>query len=276
MHPAAEPFFLDSAHGQRFCLFHAPQGRCRGALVYVHPFAEEMNKSRRMAALQARALAEAGIGVLLIDLGGCGDSDGEFGHARWAHWKLDLAAASAWLLERLERPVGLWGLRLGALLALDYAREASQPVARLVLWQPVLKGSPFLTQFLRLRLAGALLDQSAPQQGGTQALRAALAAGQALEVGGYLLSPDLAGAIDAATADLAPPCPVHWFEMAATSDRPLTPATAALTAAWASQGRAPTMHQLSCPPFWATQEIAECSALVAATCAALEGQLHAA
>ena len=44
MHPPAEPFFLDSAHGQRFCLYHAPQGHCRGALVYVHPFAEEMNK----------------------------------------------------------------------------------------------------------------------------------------------------------------------------------------------------------------------------------------
>ena len=274
MHPPAEPFFLDSAHGQRFCLFHAPQGHCRGALVYVQPFAEEMNKSRRMAALQARALAEVGIGVLLIDLGGCGDSDGEFGDARWEHWKLDLAAASAWLLARLKRPVGLWGLRLGALLALDYARHASQPVAQLVLWQPVLKGAPFLTQFLRLRVAGAMLDQSAPQQGGTQALRAALTAGQALEVGGYLLSPALAGAIDAADADLAPPCPVHWFELAATADRPLTPATLGLSAAWSGQGRAPAVHQVSCPPFWATAEIAECSALVDATCAALGGQLH--
>ena len=223
-----------------------------------------------MAAMQARALADAGIGVLLIDLGGCGDSDGEFGDARWEHWKLDLAAASAWLLARLERPVGLWGLRLGALLALDYARHAAQPVARLVLWQPVLKGTPFLTQFLRLRVAGALLDQSAPQQGGTQALRSALTAGQALEVGGYLLSPALAGAIDDANADLAPPCPVHWFELAADADRPLTPATAALTAAWTSQGRAPVVHQLACPPFWATAEIAECNALVAATCAALD------
>ena len=93
----AEPFFLESAPGRRFCLFHPPAGACRGAVLYVHPFAEEMNKSRRMAALQARALAAAGYGVLQIDLHGCGDSDGGFGEARWEQWHADLAAARAWL-----------------------------------------------------------------------------------------------------------------------------------------------------------------------------------
>jgi alpha/beta superfamily hydrolase len=38
-----------------------------------------MNKARRMAALQARALAALGYGVLLLDLHGCGDSSGDFG-----------------------------------------------------------------------------------------------------------------------------------------------------------------------------------------------------
>jgi len=47
--------------GQRLCIHHAPRaGAVRGKLVYVHPLAEEMNKSRRMAALQSRALAAAG------------------------------------------------------------------------------------------------------------------------------------------------------------------------------------------------------------------------
>ena len=31
-----------------------------GALVFIHSFAEEMNKCRRMAALQSRAFADAG------------------------------------------------------------------------------------------------------------------------------------------------------------------------------------------------------------------------
>ena len=78
-HAPADAFFLDTADGPRFCLYHAPVGECRGALVYIHPFAEEMNRSRRMAALQARALTAQGFGVLLLDLHGCGDSGGDFG-----------------------------------------------------------------------------------------------------------------------------------------------------------------------------------------------------
>src|SRR5437763_1590993 len=117
--PSAEPFFLKSGTGQRFCLFHPPAASCRGAGLDVHPFAEEMNRSRRMAALQARALSALGYGVLQIDLYGCGDSSGDFGDAHWDLWKQDLAAGAAWLRQRLDQPITLWGLRLGALLAID-------------------------------------------------------------------------------------------------------------------------------------------------------------
>ena len=267
MHAAAEPFFLPTAHGERFCLYHPPAGACRGALVYVHPFAEEMNKSRRMAALQARALAALGHGVLQIDLAGCGDSDGEFADARWEHWKDDLAAACEWLGRRLQQPVGLWGLRLGALLALDYARGAAHPVARLLMWQPVLQGSSYLTQFLRLRVAGDMLKEGEGGGGGTKALRSQLQSGQTLEIAGYVLAPQLAAAIDAAdAAALAPPCPVDWIEVVAGADRSIPPAAQRIASAW--QGT--TMHEVVCQPFWSTQEIAECPELVAATCTALD------
>ena len=273
LHAPAEAFFLPAAQGQRFCLYHAPQGSCRGALVYVHPFAEEMNKARRMAAVQARTLAAHGYGVLLIDLHGCGDSDGDFGDASWDSWKKDLTAASAWLLERLERPVGLWGLRLGALLALDYARDARQPVAQLLLWQPVTDGAGFLTQFLRLRLAGAMLDQGAAAGGGTAALRATLAGGEALEVAGYLLSPTLAKELDTLDATrLAPPCPTHWLEIVAAAERPLPPGAARVKAAWERDGATPDVRTVACAPFWATQEIAECPELITATLEVLETQ----
>ncbi len=268
LHAPADAFFLPTERGERFCLYHAPQGECRGALVYVHPFAEEMNKSRRMAALQARALAALGYGVLQLDLAGCGDSDGEFADARWEHWKDDLAAASAWLAQRLGQPVGLWGLRLGALLALDYARTASAPVAQLVLWQPVLQGVAFMTQFLRLRVASGMLADAAESSGGTKELRAALLAGEALEVAGYVLAPELVAAIDALdAAKLAPPCPVHWIEIVAAAERPITPAALRVAAGWK---RAPSMHKVAAVPFWSTQEIAESPALIAATCALFE------
>src|SRR3546814_18352731 len=118
-----------------------------------------MNRSRRMAALQARALAALGIDVLLLDLFGTGDSAGDFRDARWEIWREDAMAAVAWLGARCGGRVGLWGLRLGTLLAAEVAAEMQAP--RLLLWQPVLSGERHLTQFLRLRVAAGLGKRSA-------------------------------------------------------------------------------------------------------------------
>jgi exosortase A-associated hydrolase 2 len=101
-----EAFFLPVEPGQRLCIFHHPAARpTRGGVVYVHPFAEEMHKARRMAALQARRLADEGFAVMQIDLHGCGDSSGDFSEARWDLWKRELddtlarTAALGWALE---------------------------------------------------------------------------------------------------------------------------------------------------------------------------------
>jgi exosortase A-associated hydrolase 2 len=278
--PAALPadaFFLDHGGARRFCLYHPPAGSCRGAVLYVHPFAEEMNRARRMAALQARALAAAGYGVLQIDLLGCGDSEGDFGDARWELWQQDLAAGADWLRGRHDGPFVLWGLRLGALLALDYARQARHPVDAMLLWQPVLKGAQHLTQFLRLRLAGALLaegDNSA--HGGTQGLRAALEAGQALEIAGYELAPQLAAALETlALETLAPACPVDWIETVSSAGQDAAPGAARAAAAWQAAGVDVRLHTVQCAPFWATSEITENPAWLAASSAALRERLHA-
>ena len=273
--PGAEPFFLQTDLGQRFCLFHPPAGaRCRGAILYVHPFGDEMNKARRMAALQARALAAQGYGVLQLDLYGSGDSSGEFAEARWETWKDDLAAGCAWLSARLDAPLTLGGLRLGALLALDYAHAARHPIARLVLWQPVQNGATFLTQFLRLLTANAMLAEggdgkAAAKSGGTSALRATLLGGQMLEVAGYEIAPALAAAIDSKDAGKLAPldCPVHWLETSASAERPLTPAVTRLADAWREAGVDLHLQQVTCTPFWSTQEIAESPELLAATSA---------
>lgn len=255
----AEPFFLEAGAGPRFCLFHRPAGGCRGALVYLHPFAEEMNRSRRMAALAARALAASGIAVLQVDLHGCGDSGGDFGDASWESWKADVALAHRWLRERLGCPVGLWGLRLGALLALDCAREAGAD--RLLLWQPVTKGSAYLTQVLRLRVAGDML-QDAGARADTASLKAELRGGASLDVAGYTLSPGLALPIDALDASaLAPGCPAHWFELGST----LSPAAANIINGWRASGAGVQSRLAAGPQFWATPEISECPALVEAT-----------
>jgi exosortase A-associated hydrolase 2 len=267
----AMPFFLKVEPGERFCLYHAPPpGReCRGVLIYVHPFGDEMNKSRRMAAMQARAFAAVGFGVLQIDLFGCGDSSGEFGDASWNIWKRDLAAAWSWLKNRVAAPISLWGLRLGALLALDFARSSENTIDRIILWQPVISGESFLTRFLRLRLANEILlgDTGTEKNTGKNAMRNSLRAGSPLEVAGYELSPEMAAAVDILRAAelFVTRCPVHWLEIVAEPGRSMTVAGAKVVTAWKQKSVDLHLHLVPCLPFWATQEISECPELVLVT-----------
>lgn len=268
---AAIPFFLDAAPGKRYCLYHAPDPAvgCRGALIYVHPFAEEMNKSRRMAALQARKFAQSGYAVLQIDLFGCGDSSGDFADARWDIWKQDLVAAHAWLHSETRMPVSLWGLRLGALLALDFASEFPTMINALLLWQPVLRGDGFLTQFLRLQLAADMLAGQAQGDSGTRALRDQLLAGEQVEIAGYALAPALAQSIAGVdVAELPPPgCPVYWYELTQSPTRPLPLPVSRIAETWRQQSVNLTLHQVHSPAFWLSQEIMESPELISVTTA---------
>jgi exosortase A-associated hydrolase 2 len=219
-----------------------------------------MNRSRRMAALQARALAANGVAVLQIDLLGCGDSSGESADMRWSAWKEDLAAAHAWLAERTGKRAVLLGLRLGALLAADYASAAAAPLAGLVLWQPVHAGAPYVNQFLRLRLASDMLA-GGDGTTGTATLRDALASGEVLEVAGYELHPDFISELDpVALAQLAlAGLPLHWMEVV-VAGRALPPAAARMIDSLGAQ-----VSLVEGLQFWATQEMTECPALIEAT-----------
>lgn len=286
---AATPFFLPARIGQRYCLFHLPPAGMKpyAAVLHVHAFGEEMNRTRRMAALQARALAAAGVAVLQIDLLGCGDSSGDFADGRWELWKEDLGLAHAWLTSQTGLPASLWCVRLGALLALDYARAATAPLGPFVFWQPVTNGKAYLTQILRLRLATELLggeasidaganagaaDNLPAKAGSTQAMREHLRQGETLEIGGYAITPELANAIDAVDAvQLAPSGNrVTWLEVVADTDRPMPPASQRVIDGWLRDGVAVDAACVAGKPFWTTQEITECPTLLTATLAVLD------
>lgn len=256
-----EAFFLPAASGQRYCLFHRPAApAARGAIVYVHPFAEELNKSRRMAALQARALAAAGYAVLQIDLHGCGDSSGDFGDAAWDGWVDDVCLACAWLRARDAAPLWLWGLRAGCLLAGEAARRI-EPLAGLLLWHPVVAGKQHLQQFLRLESAGQMLGGEG--KGATERLRRRLAQGDPVEVAGYRLSPALAGGLE--RSELQPPaaaCRIEWVELSSRADATLSPLAASRLASWRAAGHAARGTAIAGPAFWQTSEIEECPALL--------------
>lgn len=262
-----EPLFLPAGSGERFCIYHPPPAAARrGGIVYLHPFAEEMNKSRRMAAQQSRMLAARGFAVLQIDLFGCGDSSGDFGDASWEIWQHDVALAVQWLRQRVGGSVALWGLRLGALLALDSARLCDPAPDRFVLWQPVISGESFITQFLRLRVATEMIAEGATQTS-TQDLRNELSAGGVLEIAGYDLTRKLTNSIDGLKlAELAPrDATVHWFEVVADTNGSLSPASRRVAESWIARGVEANIHAIAGEPFWNTIEITECPALLAET-----------
>ena len=266
--PHALPFFFNVDPGTRFCLYYPPNPGlpARGAILYVHPFAEEMNRTRRMAAQQSRAFAAMGYAVLQMDLFGCGDSCGEFSSGSWEQWKRDLTVAAEWLAERTSgQPLHLWGVRLGGLLALDFA--AIRKVESIILWQPFMNGRTCINQFLRLRLAAGT-DHGAPlTPRSTSALRAELVTRGRIEVAGYELDSTMVKGIDACDAvNIRPlPCDVHWFASGARAARKLAAGTARLARHWTPLGVTLHFHAVDGAPFWAINDVAECPALLAAT-----------
>ncbi len=259
--PDFAPLFLEGAKGPLFSIYHrVPEGVSpRGALLFAPPFAEEMNRSRRMVAEQAKRFAALGFHVLRPDLYGTGDSAGNFAEAGWDVWLGDLRLARLWLQEKSGFDVTLWGLRTGCLLASE-AIQSGEGVDGLLLWQPVANGQVFLTQFLRLKIAAAMANQEpATQEKGpsTKALRQGLLDGESLEVAGYEISPDLARGLDASRlAKSAPPAgsDVVWLEAAQEAEAPLSPASQAVVKAWQQAGSSVRATTVAGPSFWAIEE----------------------
>lgn len=261
--------YLPTDRGPRFLASWSPAAAPRAAVLLVPPFAEELNKCRRMLALTARALAAAGWRVLLPDFGGTGDSAGEFGAARTADWGADLADVAAHAAATGTPVRALVGARLGAALALPLLARVPT-VDRVVAWQPVVSGQQHLTQFLRLRVAASLTGAGA---GVTVAgLRAALAGGETLEVGGYAVSPALAADLDALRFE--PPASVSlpaldWLEVSAADVPVPGPLAAEHLRRWQARGAAATAGAVPGDPFWATVETTVAPALVARTVACI-------
>ena len=264
------PFFLSTDAGQRFCTYHpAGSDKERGVILYLHPFAEEMNKSRRMAALQARALADAGYHVLQIDLLGCGDSAGDFADASWSAWREDALLAYRWLRTQSQAPLTLWGLRAGCLLAASVAVNLPEQ-ANFIFWQPVVSGKQHWQQFMRLKIAGDLGAGKAKAI--ADELRQKFSTDQPVEIAGYSVSSSLAHALEA--AELQPPgaqsgC-VGWFELSMREDATLAPVSQKYLEQWRVAGFKVNAKVVRGPGFWQTSEIEDAPELIEATLAALE------
>lgn len=269
-----DPQFIEGPSGPLFTVTYAPpdagSGTAPGALI-LPPFAEEMNRSRRMMALLGRALAARGMTATVLDLYGTGDSAGDFAEARWDIWLRDAAAARDWLSTRVQGGLSYIGIRLGACLALELASQAPAP-ERLVLWSPVLRGDQMINQFLRVRaLAG--IGQTGGQSGPKESakdLRERLRGGEVLEIAGYALHPELAAAIEGLRlAELAAGCPspLAWMELAGEAGAAPSPAVAQALETVQGAGAAIEFDTLAGDPYWSIEETVVVEALVARTTA---------
>jgi exosortase A-associated hydrolase 2 len=260
-------FFLPGATGNLFAMYYPPADLAAAGedVLYVHPFANEMFASRNVIAAMCRELARCGIGALTIDLYGCGDSCGDFGQARWEIWRQDLRVALCWLRERGRERLSLWGLRLGALLAMDFAAQTRDSYERIVLWQPALSGDHVLSQFLYMNadetysgnVAAQLTD---PEQ------RKSLPSRRSIEVAGYELASELIRSMD--RVRLAPlgnqvRAPIHWLEIGSKADPSMQAQSLGIIRQWQDSGVAVSTYKVSGVPFWFSAHSIDAAGMVA-------------
>jgi exosortase A-associated hydrolase 2 len=220
------PRFMGEEGGRFFTVQFRCSERPKAHIVFVPPFGEEMNRCRALVAEQARNFAASGYACTLIDFYGSGDSQGELYDASLQIWHENIRLAVEELQREESLPVVLWGLRLGAFLALDFAAKSGVAIDSIVLWQPVVSGARYVTQILRQRVAALAGKNLAPET--TAQIREKLAAGERVEISGYTVGGVLMEAVESLSlTDMTALCSgkIHWLENVSEPGEALTGAT---------------------------------------------------
>lgn len=244
-------------------------------VLLLPPFAEEMNKSRRLLTLQAQTLCEAGFAVAVFDFYGTGDSEGDFGDASIVRWQNDCEDVLGFLAaEGFTECVPLC-IRFGALMLNHVLNVSPLRITHAILWQPVTSGAQSLGQFLRLQSAANMMSsESGPSVGDMQNT---LKAGESIEVAGYTISPDLflesqglkLDALEATRLER-----IDWFAIAGSADAPLPVAATRQSSKWVEQGLTVRTKIIEGAQFWAATELVVVPELVARTTAAVTNGAH--
>jgi len=145
-------YFGDRAH-RLFGVYTPPRG-VKGpkgrAVLLCNPWGQEYLRAHRSMRQLGQLLSDAGLHVMRFDYFGTGDSAGDLPEATLALWMEDIATAVEELVDLSGASrVTLIGLRLGATLAAAVTHEPLDPVDALVMWDPIVSGSSYVTD-LRL------------------------------------------------------------------------------------------------------------------------------
>lgn len=252
---------------------HVPVGASKAQVLCVPAFGDEMNQTRRMVRLAAEALAGRGIGTTLFDLHGTGDSSAGFENATVERWLDDLATVLDAMRSASAVPVVLFACRLGVALAAELTQRMPGATSALVGWAPLLQGRMQLSAMLR----AAKIAQGRRAGADSVDARAAWAAGDIAFLGGYPISPTLAGQLERLDASAAP-----RVRAATLVDvRPPSPEAAVAPSealqrraeAWREQGVEVALVAVEGSPFWNVPDLVDLPLLVDATVDAIEGHL---
>ena len=255
-----ETFFLPGVAGNLFAIYVPPdraftQGK---SVLIVPPFAEEMTRSRRMVSFQARRLSSVGVGTLIVDLFGTGDSGGEFKDARWNIWRSDIGTAVDWLSNERGNQVSLLGIRLGALLAMDFVQQGGDiNVEKMIFWKPSLSGEENLREFLFQRVLAGMMEK-ATSRVTFKTLRERLHNGELVESAGYELSHLLAdeiGKLHLGQLGTKKSAPIHWIELCASSKDESKLVGQEIVDDWVENNIDTTRYTLNGFPFWAKTDV---------------------
>jgi uncharacterized protein len=153
------PYRFGPAAHQLFGLLHTPpQSSARQHTVLLcNPFGQEAIRVHRLLRVLAERLARAGFHVMRFDYLGTGDSDGADDEGDFRNWTDDVLCANneAQRLSGNSR-CSWFGLRLGASLAMSAwaaCEQTSGPPEQLVLWDPVVNGSDYLSELAHAHAA---------------------------------------------------------------------------------------------------------------------------
>jgi alpha-beta hydrolase superfamily lysophospholipase len=146
-------FFTDGAGRTLFGWLHAPEVAPRGIVVLCPPVGYDAICSHAALRTLAEKLAAAGLVALRIDYHGTGDSAGcDRDPDRVPAWRASIEAGIAHAKQAAGAPlpITLFGVRLGATLALDVACN-SGGIDGLVLWSPAVTGRAYVREVRAFR-----------------------------------------------------------------------------------------------------------------------------
>jgi len=261
-------FFLTIDGSQRFVLNFMPCGdvQINHTMIIIPPFADEMNKSRQSMSLLARRLAGCGYNVILFDLLGTGDSDGDFGDATWQLWLRDIGEIYVWCKTNSHQSISFCAIRTGALLANDFINSMNINIDNLVLWQPVLSGKNYLIHFLRLKIAADMIKVGGAKEG-TKELIGIINNNQSVEIAGYRLSPELALPLyESSLRNIKiDSTNIYWLETTLGDSLVISLASTKMIDSMTRNGANINVFPVKGAQFWSTQEITIAHEFVSAT-----------